>query len=49
MAHVELDIEDTSLSPERVVSALTDFSERRPEIWPPPQARLSIWARKERQ
>lgn len=34
MAHVELDIEDTSLSPEQVISALTDFSERRPEIWP---------------
>jgi hypothetical protein len=33
MARVELDI-DTSLSPERVISALTDFSERRPEIWP---------------
>ena len=34
MAHVELDIEDTSLYPERVIRALTDFSERRPEIWP---------------
>ena len=33
MAHVELDI-DTSLSLETVISALTDFSERRPEIWP---------------
>ena len=33
MARVELDI-DTPLSPERVVSALTNFSERRPEIWP---------------
>jgi hypothetical protein len=33
MARVELDI-DTPLSPERVLSALTDFSERRPEIWP---------------
>jgi hypothetical protein len=33
MAHVELDI-DTPLSPERVIGALTDFSERRPEIWP---------------
>jgi hypothetical protein len=33
MAHVELDI-DTPLSPERVISGLTDFSERRPEIWP---------------
>jgi hypothetical protein len=33
MAHVELDI-DTLLSPERVISGLTDFSERRPGIWP---------------
>jgi hypothetical protein len=33
MAHVELDI-DTPLSPERVISGLTDFSERRPETWP---------------
>ncbi len=33
MAHVELDI-DTPLSPERVIGGLTDFSERRPEIWP---------------
>jgi len=33
MAHVELDIA-TPLSPERVIGALTDFSERRPEIWP---------------
>jgi hypothetical protein len=33
MTHVELDI-DTPLSPERVISALTDFSERRPETWP---------------
>ena len=33
MAHVELDI-DTSLSPEQVISALTDFSGQRPEIWP---------------
>jgi hypothetical protein len=33
MAHVELDI-DTPLSPERVIGALTDFSEQRPEIWP---------------
>ena len=32
MAHVELDI-DTPLSPERVIGALTDFSERRPELW----------------
>ncbi len=33
MAHVELDI-DTPLSLERVIGALTDFSERRLEIWP---------------
>ncbi len=33
MPRVELDI-DTPLSPERVISGLTDFSERRPEIWP---------------
>jgi hypothetical protein len=33
MAHIELEI-DTPLSPERVIGALTDFSERRPEIWP---------------
>ncbi len=33
MARVELDI-DTPLPPERVIAALTDFSERRPEIWP---------------
>lgn len=33
MARVEFDI-DTPLSPERVISALTDFSERRQEIWP---------------
>jgi hypothetical protein len=33
MAHVELDI-GTPLSSERVIGALTDFSERRPEIWP---------------
>jgi hypothetical protein len=33
MPHVELDI-DTPLSSERVIGALTDFSERRPEIWP---------------
>jgi hypothetical protein len=33
MPRVELDI-DTPLSPERVISTLTDFSERRPEIWP---------------
>lgn len=34
MAHLELDIEGIPLSPERVISAMTDFSERRPEIWP---------------
>jgi Polyketide cyclase / dehydrase and lipid transport len=34
MAHVELDIGETPISPERVISALTDFSEQRPEIWP---------------
>ncbi len=33
MPKVEMDIE-TSLPPERVLAALTDFSERRPEIWP---------------
>jgi hypothetical protein len=33
MAHVEFTI-DTPLSPGRVIGALTDFSERRPEIWP---------------
>ncbi len=33
MPRVELDI-DTPLSPERVISGLTNFSERRPEIWP---------------
>jgi hypothetical protein len=33
MAHVELDI-DTPLSPEQVIGGLTDFSERRPEMWP---------------
>lgn len=33
MARVEFDIE-TVLSPERVIGGLTDFSERRPEIWP---------------
>jgi hypothetical protein len=26
--------EDTTVPPERVIGALTDFSERRPEIWP---------------
>jgi hypothetical protein len=33
MSRVELDI-DTPLPPERVISGLTDFSERRPKIWP---------------
>jgi hypothetical protein len=33
MAKVEMDI-DTKLPPERVVAALTDFSERRTDIWP---------------
>jgi hypothetical protein len=39
MAHVELDI-DTPLSPERVISGLTDFSERRPDLWPGPHPSL---------
>ena len=33
MPKVEMDI-DTTLPPERVLGALLDFSERRPEIWP---------------
>jgi len=33
MARVEFTI-DTPLPPEQVISALTDFSDRRPEIWP---------------
>ncbi len=33
MARLEVDI-DTSLPPERVIQALTDFSDRRPDIWP---------------
>lgn len=33
MARVEFDI-DTDLPPERVIAGLTDFTERRPEIWP---------------
>jgi Polyketide cyclase / dehydrase and lipid transport len=33
MAHVVTDL-DTSASPERVMDALTDFSERRLELWP---------------
>jgi hypothetical protein len=33
MAKIEMDIA-TKLAPERVIEALTDFSERRPDIWP---------------
>ncbi len=33
MPRLEFDLE-TSASPERVIAALTDFSDRRPEIWP---------------
>jgi hypothetical protein len=33
MARVEMDLE-TPVGPERVIGALLDFSERRPEIWP---------------
>jgi hypothetical protein len=33
MPQLEFDLE-TSTSPERVIAALTDFSERRPDIWP---------------
>ena len=33
MSKIEFDVE-TSLTPERVKSALLDFSDRRPEIWP---------------
>jgi hypothetical protein len=33
MARLEVEI-DTSLAPQRVLDALLDFSERRPEIWP---------------
>ncbi len=33
MARVELDME-TALSPEKVTELLTDFSPKRPEIWP---------------
>lgn len=33
MPKVELDI-DTTLPPERVLAALTDFTDRRPDIWP---------------
>jgi hypothetical protein len=33
MARIEMDL-DTKLPPDRVIGALTDFSERRPDIWP---------------
>jgi hypothetical protein len=33
MARLELDI-DTDVAAERVLSALTDFSDRRPDLWP---------------
>ena len=33
MAHIVAD-KDTRLSPQQVIKALTDFSERRPELWP---------------
>jgi Polyketide cyclase / dehydrase and lipid transport len=33
MPHVVVDI-DSSISAERVLAAATDFSERRPELWP---------------
>jgi hypothetical protein len=33
MARIELDI-DTDVAPEPILAALTDFSERRPDIWP---------------
>jgi Polyketide cyclase / dehydrase and lipid transport len=33
MTHIEVDV-DTRLPSERVVAALTDFSDRRPDIWP---------------
>ena len=34
MSYVDLDLGRTSLSPERVIGALTDFSPQRTEIWP---------------
>lgn len=37
MARVEFDMK-TPLSPEKITSMLTDFSEKRPEIWP------GLWA-----
>jgi hypothetical protein len=33
VARLELDIE-SSLPPQRVIDALIDFSDRRPDIWP---------------
>jgi polyketide cyclase/dehydrase/lipid transport protein len=33
MARIEFDME-TDLAPERVIGALTDFSDRRPDLWP---------------
>jgi hypothetical protein len=33
MARIEIDIE-SSASSERVIAGLTDFTERRPELWP---------------
>lgn len=33
MARVEFDME-TDLPPQRIIDALTDFTERRPELWP---------------
>ena len=33
MARVEFDVH-TSLAPDRLIDALTDFSERRPDVWP---------------
>lgn len=33
MARIEFDV-DSSAPPERVVAGLTDFTERRPDIWP---------------
>ncbi len=33
MAHLEFDIE-SNVAPERILAALVDFSERRPDLWP---------------
>lgn len=33
MARLAFDL-DTELAPERVISALIDFTERRPDLWP---------------